>query len=77
MRIFIRPVFDNPDSGVLPIGYALCARAGELLSDGDILDHFDVDYTGKEIEAAAMEFHGATLGEVRWAGPLYTNKQGV
>jgi len=48
----------------VPLSLALCTTNGEILVDEQIKEHFDKHDSGKDIEAAAKEFHGAT--EVEW-----------
>ncbi len=77
--LFIRPVYAKRwtivrgSTGEKHIGYALCRSADRSpLVDSDILDHFPVESTGREIKQAAVEFHGAAdLDHVHWGKVLY------
>ena len=69
-KAWIRPVY----AGERLVSYALCRTDGELLVDSDVIDHFDLEYTGKMIEETAVEFHG--VDECDWAMPIYTEAIG-
>jgi len=54
LRTYIRPT-SNEDG--MPNGFALCLTNAVIIMDGEILAHFGMDYTGKEIREAAAEFY--------------------
>ena len=68
MKRWIRPVYTG---GVLT-GIALCRHNGPPVVDSDILEHFPWGTPGTEIEACAVEFHGATSTE--WGKPINNKK---
>lgn len=61
MRLYIRPIY----MGERLTGYALCRiQKDQPLVDEDVVEHFDLDYSGKMIREAAIEFHDAD--SVEW-----------
>lgn len=63
-NLWIRPVY----VGEKLVSYALTTTNGTILVDGQILDHFGLDYSGKEIKAAGVEFYDGQ--EVEWGKPI-------
>jgi len=66
--LYIRPVYkveeDNAGTIETLTSIALCTTNGEILVDGQILEHFPKDEPGVDIKACGMEFHDAS--EVVW-----------
>lgn len=62
-KLYIRPVYVDE---VLK-SYALTTTNGIILSDSQVLDHFDTDHNGKMIKESAKEFHD---GEADWGKPI-------
>lgn len=60
-------VYEDSEREVL-LSLALCTTNGEILVDQQIKEHFDNSDAGKDIEAAAREFYGAT--EVVWGSAI-------
>ena len=50
------------------LSLALCTTNGAILVDEQIKEHFDKHDSGKDIEAAAREFYGAT--SVEWGSAI-------
>ena len=72
--LYIRPVYTlHPDQRETLTGLALCSTNGELLVDGQIIEHFPKDESGKDIKACAKEFHGADNTE--WGKPISNKSQ--
>lgn len=66
---YIRPVHAK-DSGKL-LSLALCRHNQEILSDGEIIDHFDADTMGKDIKEIAVEYgHATSVDHVLWGKPI-------
>lgn len=61
---WIRPVHRGDDGPL--IGLALCCTNGKCLVDGDVIEHFPKDASGKEIKLEAVD-----LGyEAEWGSVL-------
>jgi hypothetical protein len=66
MKLYIRPCGGNTLTG-----FALCRTNGEVLVDEQIIEHFPVDATGKEIKAAAVDLGLVnSADEVEWGKAL-------
>lgn len=68
-KLYIRPVYVDD---VLK-SYALTTTNDEILTDSQILDHFDLDYNGSMIRESAQEFYNA--GEVDWGKNINNDTQ--
>jgi hypothetical protein len=67
-KAWIKPVYvDDKDGWRGLVSYALC-RSNTPLVDGDVIEHFEPDYTGKEIKETAKEFYG--IDECVWGSPI-------
>ena len=64
--LWIRPVYK--DDGRVLISQAVCTTNLEITVDSMIIEHFEKDEPGVDIEKAAMEFFDAT--EVKWGKPI-------
>jgi hypothetical protein len=63
--LFIRPVYEVREDGTERLmSQALCTTAFDILTDEQILEHFPLDITGKEIRKEAIETFGAE--DVAW-----------
>ncbi len=71
MTLYIRPVH----VGRRLVGTALCLTKGEVLMDEQILQHFPLDVTGRDVREIAVDMYGArSLDDVEWAGPIETKE---
>jgi hypothetical protein len=71
-KAYIRLVYQRNDTRqVMPLSIALCRTNGDILTDSDIIDHYNYAEPGVHIIGSAVEFHGYAAENIQWGVILY------
>lgn len=64
-KLWIRPVYNESDQ---LLGLCLCRTEQTVLVDEQVVEHFELDITGKEIKETAVEFGWVdSVEDVSWS----------
>ena len=64
-KLYIRPV--HVQDSIFPRSFAICSTNEQIDLDSEIITHFDIAVSGKQIKADCFEFFNATA---EWGKPI-------
>jgi hypothetical protein len=66
-KLYIRPV--HVGNSIFPISFAICSTNEQIDLDSEIITHFDLHCTGRQIKADCNDFFSANA---EWGKPINT-----